>query len=170
MMDEETWSPREQAHFSAEQPAPRQDARLPAAHAHPGRACHYRGSAAEGPGKAECLILPRPCRMRRSAEFRIAMRAGTRAGRRNLVGFLVTDPARAGDPPRVGFTVGKAVGPAVVRNRVRRRLRELMRGYLQSLPGGSLFVVRANPPAARASQADLAADLALVMRKLLRQQ
>jgi ribonuclease P protein component len=57
-----------------------------------------------------------------------------------------------------------------VRNRVRRRLRELMRGYLQLLPGGSLLVVRANPIAARAGHSDLAADLGLVISKLLRRQ
>jgi ribonuclease P protein component len=45
-----------------------------------------------------------------------------------------------------------------------------MRGYLQLLPGGSLLVVRANAAAARASQPDLAADLGLVISRLLRRQ
>jgi ribonuclease P protein component len=45
-----------------------------------------------------------------------------------------------------------------------------MRGYLQLLPGGSLLVVRANPMAARVDQPDLAADLGLVISKLLRRQ
>jgi ribonuclease P protein component len=45
-----------------------------------------------------------------------------------------------------------------------------MRGYLQLLPGGSLLVVRANPMAARVDQSDLAADLGLVVSKLLRRQ
>lgn len=71
---------------------------------------------------------------------------------------------------RVGFVVSKAVGPAVVRNKVRRRLRHLVRGYLPSLPGGSLLIVRAAPRAAAACQADLAADLDLVIRALLRRQ
>jgi len=62
------------------------------------------------------------------------------------------------------------VGGAVVRNRVRRRLRHLTRGYLGSLPEGSLLVVRANPRAATARQADLAAELDLVIRALLRRQ
>ena len=74
------------------------------------------------------------------------------------------------ETPKVGFIVSRAVGPAVTRNRVKRRLRELVRGYLQLLPGGSLLVVRANPMAARASQPDLAADLDLVINKLLRRQ
>lgn len=58
----------------------------------------------------------------------------------------------------------------MVRNKVRRRLRHLARGYLQSLPEGSLLVVRANPRSATASQADLAADLDLVIETLLRRQ
>ena len=66
--------------------------------------------------------------------------------------------------------VSRAVGTAVVRNRVRRRLRALMREYLSSLPEGSLLVVRAHPQAATASQADLAAELDLVMSTLVRRQ
>ena len=74
------------------------------------------------------------------------------------------------EPARVGFVVSKAVGSAVVRNTVRRRLRHLARGYLGSLPGGSLLIVRAAPRAATACQADLAADLDLVIGALLRRQ
>ena len=52
----------------------------------------------------------------------------------------------------------------------RRRLRHLVRGYLGSLPGGSLLVLRAAPRAATSCQADLAADLDLVIGALLRRQ
>ena len=86
-----------------------------------------------------------------------------------LTGHLLVRPGRD-EPARVGFVVSRAVGTAVVRNRVRRRLRHLARGYLGSLPGGSLLVVRANPRAATARQADLAADLDLVLGTLLRRQ
>ena len=110
--------------------------------------------------------------MRRSAEFALAGRTGIRAGRPRVVGHLLVraDGVQTGEPARVGFVVSRAVGSAVTRNRVKRRLRELMRGYLQSLPGGSLLVVRANAAAAHASQADLAADLDLVISRLLRRQ
>jgi ribonuclease P protein component len=107
--------------------------------------------------------------MRRSADFAAATRAGSRAGRPLVAGHLLVrrDDSRA---PLVGFVVSKKVGSAVVRNRVRRRLRHLMRGYLGSLPGGSLLVLRAAPGAAGAGQADLAADVDLVIRGLLRRQ
>jgi ribonuclease P protein component len=110
--------------------------------------------------------------MRRGAEFALTVRTGTRAGRPLLVGHLLVRPdaLQPREPARVGFVVSRAVGSAVTRNRVKRRLRELMRGYLQSLPGGSLLVVRANAAAAYASQPDLAADLDSVISRLLRRQ
>lgn len=107
--------------------------------------------------------------MRRGTEFSQAVRGGSRAGKPLLSGHLLI---RAGhdEPARVGFVVSRAVGPAVVRNRVRRQLRHLARGYLASLPGGSLLVLRANPRAATARQEDLAAELDLVIAALLRRQ
>lgn len=100
----------------------------------------------------------------------MAVRGGSRAGRRLLTGHLLVRADCPDEPARVGFVVSRAVGGAVTRNAVRRRLRHLARGYLDSLPGGSLLVVRANPQAAAARQADLAAELDLVMGTLLRRQ
>jgi len=107
--------------------------------------------------------------MRRRSDFTAAMRGGRRAGRQLLSAHLLCQ-AGHDEPARVGFVVSRAVGGAVVRNRVRRRLRHLARGYLGSLPEGSLLVVRANPRAATARQADLAAELDLVIGALLRRQ
>jgi ribonuclease P protein component len=106
--------------------------------------------------------------MRRRADFAAAMR-GSRAGRALVSGHLLVE-SDTDHPARVGLVVSRAVGPAVVRNRVKRRLRHLVRGHLAALPGGSLLVVRASPRAAMACQADLAADLDLVIGALLRRQ
>ncbi len=114
-------------------------------------------------------MLPAGARMRRRADFATATRGGSRSGRPLVSGHLLVRPDIS-ELPLVGFVVSKAVGSAVVRNRVRRRLRHLARGYLGSLPGGSLLVVRAAPRAATACQADLAADLDLVIGALLRRQ
>jgi ribonuclease P protein component len=114
-------------------------------------------------------MLPAASRMRRRAEFSQAMRGGSRAGQRSLSAHLLVRPDHD-EPARVGFVVSRAVGSAVVRNRVRRQLRHLARRYLGSLPEGSLLVVRANPRSAAARQADLAADLDLVIGALLRRQ
>jgi len=67
---------------------------------------------------------------------------------------------------RVGFVVSRAVGGAVDRNRVARRLRHLVRPRLQQLPPGTLLVIRALPPAATATSAELAMDLDAVLRRL----
>ncbi|HEV2451284.1 MAG TPA: ribonuclease P protein component [Streptosporangiaceae bacterium] len=115
-------------------------------------------------------MLPAQARMRKRAEFTAAIRQGSRAGRRLISGHLIVRAAAADESPRIGFVVSRAVGGAVQRNKVRRRLRHLARGYLDSLPGGSLLVVRAHPPAAAARQADLAAELDLVIGTLLRRQ
>lgn len=120
-------------------------------------------------------MLPQQSRMRRPEDFRQVVRTGRRAGGSVLAGHLLlaagsSGAVRSGDPAKVGFIVSRAVGSAVVRNRVKRRLRELMRRRVASLPGGSLLVLRAHPAAAGARQADLAADLDLVIGRLLRRQ
>lgn len=135
-------------------------------------------------------MLPQQSRMRRAEDFRRVLRTGRRAGGSVLAGHLLLPAGPAGldgaagpdgdagspgevlsgDPAKVGLIVSRAVGSAVVRNRVKRRLRELMRGRLASLPRGCLLVVRAYPAAAGARQADLAADLDLVIGRLLRRQ
>jgi ribonuclease P protein component len=126
-------------------------------------------------------VLPQQSRMRRAEDFRRVLRTGRRAGGSVLSGHLLlpVGPEGAagtpgevlsGGPAKVGFVVSRAVGSAVVRNRVKRRLRELMRRRLASLPRGCLLVLRAYPAAASARQADLAADLDLVIGRLLRRQ
>jgi ribonuclease P protein component len=61
------------------------------------------------------------------------------------------------------------VGGSVVRHTVTRRLRHLVRDRLASLPPGTDLVVRALPPAASASSAQLGADLdAALLRALTR--
>jgi len=120
-------------------------------------------------------MLPAASRMRRSSEFSRVVRDGSRAGRSLVSGHLLVPQAPPGnpggsEPAKIGFVVSRAVGGAVVRNKVRRRLRHLARRYLGSLPEGSLLVVRANPRAATARQADLAAELDLVIKTLLRRQ
>ena len=115
-------------------------------------------------------MLPAESRMRRSAEFELTVRRGSRAGRALLTGYLLVRAGEQAQAPLIGLVVSKAVGNAVVRNKVRRRLRSVLRGYLPTLPGGSLLVVRAHPQAAAARQADLAAELDLVMGTLMRRQ
>jgi ribonuclease P protein component len=62
-------------------------------------------------------------------------------------------------PTQVGFVVAKSVGSAVTRNRVKRRLRHLVRERIDSLPAGSMLVVRALPPSAEADSRALSLEL-----------
>ncbi|MFI0800194.1 ribonuclease P protein component [Amycolatopsis lurida] len=112
-------------------------------------------------------MLPAAARLRRSEDFRAVMRRGAKAGRRRLVVHaLTTDPPDAADAARAGFVVSKAVGNSVVRHRVSRRLRHLVSARLGTLPPGSSLVIRALPPAADASSAELGSDLDASLRRL----
>ncbi|MGQ0629910.1 MAG: ribonuclease P protein component [Sporichthyaceae bacterium] len=114
-------------------------------------------------------MLPAEHRLRRRDDFAIALRHGRRSGR----GAVVIHLHRPGStdapdvPARVGLVVSRAVGGAVVRNRVKRRLREIMRAQLAAVPAGSTVVLRALPPAAHASAAELAAQVEAGLRRLL---
>ncbi|MER6790933.1 ribonuclease P protein component [Amycolatopsis mediterranei] len=115
-------------------------------------------------------MLPAAARLRRSEDFRVVLRRGSRAGRRRLVVHaLTTDPSAATDAlsaARAGFVVSKAVGNSVVRHRVSRRLRHLVSARLGTLPAGTALVVRALPPSSTASSAELGSDLDAALRRL----
>lgn len=117
-------------------------------------------------------MLPAEHRLRASDAFRRTVRTGRRAGSPALVVHLASPPSPPSSndraPARVGFVVGRAVGGAVARNRVRRRLRHLTRDLISRLPESSELVVRALPPAAGLSSAELGADLTRCMDRVLR--
>lgn len=112
-------------------------------------------------------MLPAGSRLRRREEFTSVVRRGCRSGRERLVVHLQPGPAESGRA-RAGFVVSRAVGNSVVRHRVARRLRHLVEARLAELPAGSGLVVRALPPAARATSTELAADLDAGLRGALR--
>ena len=115
-------------------------------------------------------MLPARHRLRDAAQFRAAVRGprGARSGGAFLViHAAMTDPERH-RAPRVGFVVSKAVGGAVVRNLVARRLRAATAPLLAGLPAGVDVVVRAQPAAATASYAELAAELGSSLARSLR--
>lgn len=108
-------------------------------------------------------------RLRDSADFASTVRGRTsvRSGSPLLVVHTHLTDSRAAQPPRVGLVVSKAVGGAVVRNRTKRRLRHAMRDRVETLPRGLDVVVRANPPAAEADHARLAAELDRLLARCL---
>ncbi|MFD6448103.1 ribonuclease P protein component [Promicromonospora sp. NPDC060204] len=114
-------------------------------------------------------MLPAAHRMRRSVDFERTVRRGTRAGRSTLVVHLLVPDENVPDPgsgtPQVGFVVSKAVGNSVQRNLVKRRLRAAAVGQLSVLPSSARAVVRALPPSADATYADLDRDLDSCLRR-----
>ena len=157
----------EQAHLPAEQPSATQDPWLPPAHAHPRRPGDPLRASAQGPRPPGRLsselrhpgVLPAHQRLTSPATFREVVRRGHRCGGSLLIVHLHVPP----DPPessvQVGLVVSKAVGGAVTRNLVKRRLRHLARERVGTLPQGARVVLRALPPSAQASYADLATQL-----------
>jgi len=109
-------------------------------------------------------VLPAAARLKRRADFELAVRSGRRAGRPTLV--VHAHAGGSEESARIGFVVGRNVGGSVVRHRVQRRLRHLLRDRLGMLAPGTLLVVRALPAAAGASSAELAADLDSALRRL----
>lgn len=109
-------------------------------------------------------MLPTSARLRRSADFRLVLRHGLKAGRRRLVVHAMTGLPQPG--VRAGFVVSKTVGNSVVRHRVTRRLRHLLADRMGTMPPGSALVVRALPPAASASSVELATDLDSALHRL----
>lgn len=84
-----------------------------------------------------------------------AIRSGQRCSTRLISVHAVYDDSPT--PTRAGVVVSRAVGKATVRNRVKRRIRARLQQRFVA-PGGRI-VVRAFPPAAQATFAELASDL-----------
>jgi ribonuclease P protein component len=165
-------SDREQAHLPAEQPSTGQEARVPVAHAHPCRSRHHLRPPDQGSQRTVGLSRHSPAigvlspahRMRRSTDFAVVVRSGSRARR----GCLVVHQRRqlTTGAPRIGLVVGRSVGGSVVRHRVSRRLRAQLAERIEALEPGSGVVVRALPEAALADSAAIGRDLDAALAKL----
>ena len=104
-------------------------------------------------------MLPKAHKLVSSADFRRTMAGRTRAGSRTLVVHIAarTEPAITGGP-RFGLVVSKAVGNAVTRHSVSRKLRHILLAHVDTLERPHDVVVRALPPAAEATSAELDKD------------
>ncbi len=139
-----------EAHLPTEQSSPRQEARFPPPDEHPRRASRASSAACQGPAQPVGLIW----RIRERGAFRRLACEGRRTRAGVLWCTYLPDPSAM--PPRVAYALGRAIGPAVVRNRLRRQLRALLAG--ETLPPG-LYLIGAQPGAARRSAGELAFDL-----------
>ncbi|SDS70328.1 MULTISPECIES: ribonuclease P protein component [Corynebacterium] len=116
-------------------------------------------------------MLPTHHKLTSSADFRRAMRKGTRAGSATLVVHVTarTDLAITGGP-RFGLIVSKQVGNAVTRHAVSRKLRHVCRGDVDMLERAHDVVVRVLPAAATATSGELARDYRSALARALKKQ
>ena len=87
-------------------------------------------------------MLPRIARLTSPSDFARTTKSGIRATSENLVGYLYITPAE-NSAPRAGLIVGKGVGGSVQRHRLSRQIRHAVAPILNTLPTGSLLVIRA---------------------------
>ena len=86
-------------------------------------------------------MLPNSARIKSSSDFARATKSGRRITSDSLIGYLYS--SNSNNPAKLGLIVGKTVGNSVVRHRIARQIRHAARENLNSLPNGTLFVVRA---------------------------
>lgn len=97
------------------------------------------------------------------------MRGGAKAGSRVAVVYVATRPhnhtVTAPRGPRCGFVVSKAVGNAVTRHHVTRLLRHIFMNMAGELPTTMDVVIRALPPMATMTTAQLQHELGALIQR-----
>ncbi len=93
-------------------------------------------------------------RLKQNREFQRVYEGGRYFAHPLLVLYVLP---RAGQPARLGFSVGKKVGNAVIRNRVRRQLREITRLQAKLPTEGVDLVILGRAKAAEADYHQLQA-------------
>lgn len=113
-------------------------------------------------------MLPARNRMRRSADFGLAVRSGVRAAQPDLVVHVNRQIHTAtGDSPQIGLIVAKSVGGSVDRHRVARKLRHASREVLAELGPTDRVVIRALPSSRGASASRLEQQLRAAVRRAI---
>lgn len=91
-------------------------------------------------------MLPAKYRMRRSAEFGLAVRNGVRAPQPTIIVHMRRHATQSMNAtPLIGLIVAKSVGGSVDRHRVARRLRHAARLIVDELDPADRVVIRALP-------------------------
>ena len=88
-------------------------------------------------------MLPVDARLTQSSDFARATKSGIRVTTQHFVGYLYISPVTNDASAKCGLIISKAVGGSVKRHRVARKVRHAITPLIDSLPTGSLLVIRA---------------------------
>ena len=146
-----------EADLPAEHSEAEEEARIPAADAHPSGTRGPQDASPSRPRPAVGLIW----RVRGHASFRDLARAPVRRHGALSARLRPGDPAQ---PARVAYAVPRAVGGAVERNRLRRRLRAAVRDLEPELVPGGAYLLSAGPALMTTTATELRDALRTVLR------
>jgi ribonuclease P protein component len=88
-------------------------------------------------------VLPQGARLTASSDFARATKSGVRVTTQHFVGYLYISPVTNNDSAKCGLIINKTVGGSVKRHRLARKIRHAVAPHIESLPTGSLLVIRA---------------------------
>ena len=88
-------------------------------------------------------MLPQGARLTASSDFARATKSGVRVTTQHFVGYLYISPVTNNDSAKCGLIINKTVGGSVKRHRLARKIRHAVAPHIESLPTGSLLVIRA---------------------------
>lgn len=89
-------------------------------------------------------MLPNSARIKSSADFARVTKSGRRVTTESLVAYLLIEPSKTkSHESKLGLIISKTIGNSVVRHRIARQVRHASFELLNTLPIGSMLVIRA---------------------------
>jgi len=109
-------------------------------------------------------VLPVDARLTSSSDFARATKSGIRVTTQHFVGYLYLSPVTNNSSAKCGLIISKSVGGSVKRHRIARKIRHAVAPTIQTLPTGSLLVIRA---LGQEGDSNIASEIAELIAKLI---
>lgn len=88
-------------------------------------------------------MLAKSARLTASSDFARATKSGIRVTSEHFASYLYISPVTNHDSAKCGLIISKSVGGSVARHRLARKIRHAVAPFIETLPTGSLLVIRA---------------------------